>query len=514
MRTFSDHSRALTLSALCVAQLAAPRLALAQTSRPTPPAPSTPAAWQGAARQDIEEAYELSVKNHPGMHDPFNKYFPGRLNAARDTARAMLPRVTDAASYSAVIARFSSVIQDGHAGAFALSSGSLPSRWPGFITVWRGNALRVYATYDGGPSVGAEVVGCDGVPIRTLIRRNVFAFQGREGEAGEWWVRARSVFVDRRNPFIAPPRACQFRANGKTTTIQLVWRDRDSTTLALFSRAYNGETLPIGLTEPRAKLFWMAMPTFSPDTAEITAYRNAFSQLTAKRNDLLAADAIVLDLRGNQGGSSEWSRQVAACLWGEDRVRRQMRAYFANVEIWWRSSAENAAYVVTAARQMREQGRPDIATEWDSLGVALTNAAARGDTFHVERNDTPVSSAVAADLPTDPPTLRTPVYVIVPGQCASACNDALDVFARFPNTVLIGAPGSGDSPYMEVRIREVASGLASVIIPNKVWVHRPRGAGVVYTPAMELRELEWSTAAFQRMIEADVMRRRTSGRKK
>jgi hypothetical protein len=311
------------------------------------------------------------------MHDPFNKYFPGRLSAARDTARAMLPRVIDAESYSAVISRFSNIIQDGHAGAFARSSGTLPSRWPGFITVWRGDALRVYESYDGGPPVGAEVVGCDGVSIRTLIHRNVFAFQGRAGEAGEWWVRARSVFVDRRNPFIEPPRVCQFRSNGKTTTVPLSWRDRDSTTLERFSRAYNGETLPIGLTEPRAKLFWMAMPTFSPDTAQITAYRNAFGQLRARRDDLLAADAIVLDLRDNQGGSSEWSWQVAALLWGEDRVRRQMRAYFANVEIWWRSSAANAAYVVTEARRMRGEGRVDVATQWDALGIGISIGAGR-----------------------------------------------------------------------------------------------------------------------------------------
>jgi hypothetical protein len=85
-----------------------------------------------------------------------------------------------------------------------------------------------------------------------------------------------------------------------------------------------------------------------------------------------------------------------------------------------------------------------------------------------------------------------------------ACLDALDYFTVFPNVKLIGAPSSADSTYMEVRLQPLASGLASVIVPVKMYVGRARAAGQVYTPAIEVDELSWSTQAFLKVIEADL----------
>ena len=94
--------------------------------------------------------------------------------------------------------------------------------------------------------------------------------------------------------------------------------------------------------------------------------------------------------------------------------------------------------------------------------------------------------------------------MIVPGQCASACLDALDTFTRFPDTRLIGAPSSADSTYLEVRRQAAPSGLCTVIIPNKMWVHRPRPAGGFYKPDIEVTTLKWSIAEFQAAIEKDL----------
>jgi hypothetical protein len=57
---------------------------------------------------------------------------------------------------------------------------------------------------------------------------------------------------------------------------------------------------------------------------------------------------------------------------------------------------------------------------------------------------------------------------------------------------------------MEVRSQPLASGLAEVIIPNKVYVKRPRANGQTYLPAIYLRELSWSTANFLKLVEADL----------
>jgi hypothetical protein len=96
------------------------------------------------------------------------------------------------------------------------------------------------------------------------------------------------------------------------------------------------------------------------------------------------------------------------------------------------------------------------------------------------------------------------VFVIVPPQSASATLDAIDVFKLFGNTRLVGSPSSADSTYMEVRLQELPSGFGQVIVPNKLYVDRPRGNGVYYTPDVLHRELDWSTERFLKLIQTEA----------
>jgi hypothetical protein len=72
--------------------------------------------------------------------------------------------------------------------------------------------------------------------------------------------------------------------------------------------------------------------------------------------------------------------------------------------------------------------------------------------------------------------------VIVPGQCASACLDAIDYFKRFPNTKLIGAPSSANWTSMEVRNPKLPSGMADALIPMEMYLDRPRCKGAFTSP--------------------------------
>lgn len=92
--------------------------------------------------------------------------------------------------------------------------------------------------------------------------------------------------------------------------------------------------------------------------------------------------------------------------------------------------------------------------------------------------------------------------MIVPGQCGSACLDAVDTFKLFSNTALFGAPSSSDSTYMEVRLIDTPSGLSKVIIPNKVYVDRPREKGFYYQPDIPYYGLEWTTEALLKQVNS------------
>lgn len=464
-----------------------------------PALPKTPEAWRAAAEQDVRAAYDFLAANHPGMVDPENPGFPAELAKARDAGLAVAQHVEGSDGYRAAIARFSVTLRDGHAGAWT----ELPEQsrqWPGFVPVWRGERMLVHTSVVDTIPRGAEVRGCDGAPIRDVVLRTAFAMGGRPGEAGQWWVRARNALLNTHNPLVAAPQQCELAFGDKVWTETLSWRAEDDAFVAARNATYNGETLPIGLSEPAPGVYWIAMPTFQPDETEVKAFAQLNAALQAQSKGIAQARAVVLDLRGNQGGSSGWSLEVADTLWGKRPVETAMEAFFANVRIDWRPTAGNEAYIRASVPEFEKLGQVGFAKEWRALAEQMAAARARGDALLSEDADRPDKKPVkvVASL------FTRPVYVITPGQCASACLDAVDVFTRFPNTKLIGAPTSGDSKYLEVRTELTPSGLTEVIIPNKMWVNRPRGSGEIYEPAIVVEDLDWSSAAFLQVIEADL----------
>jgi hypothetical protein len=299
------------------------------------------------------------------------------------------------------------------------------------------------------------------------------------------------------------PRTCTFRQNGKNQSRTLSWSAVPNYYQAWKNGSANGDLLPIGMTERAKGIFWYALPDFQPDDAGTAAYQKMYADTAANREKILGARAIVLDLRFNQGGSSNWSKMLAKQLWGEARVDRALKDYFAKTQTWWRPTAGNLAAVKDFIPLLEKQGDPESAAMVKMFMPIFEAAVTRSDKYLVEP-DIP-EGAVAAKA-NEPLELKTPVYVIVPGQCASACLDAVDYFKRFPNTKLIGAPTSADSTYMEVRNPKLPSGMAYAIIPMKMYVDRPRGKGVFYQPDIEMRDFDWSTANFLKQIEADLVK--------
>jgi len=470
--------------------------------------PTTAQGWAELARQDIEAAYQITAENHPGMADAQNPYFHRQLLQAKTNALLLVPQVNSAYGYEAVIERFSTSLQDGHAGAFAVlpDSVKLIRSWPGFNAVWRGDALWVYHSEQPDVVAGMKVVSCDGKPVEQLLKDRFFAFAGQASQPGHWWSYGSRLLLDDGNPFNKPLQQCQFLKTGnEVVDLRLNWVDRPESAMQYVTAAYNGDKLAVGLSWQQQDVAWIAMPTFSPEPNEIKQYETLFSDLEQQRSRLLEAKAIVLDLRHNQGGSSYWSHQVAGILWGKPLFERKSTALFSRTEVWWFASRGNTDYVKSLYDVLKEQGQTESLPWIQAVGQGMQKSLDSGKAFYVEGSDTETDIAQAQQHKTaDLPALQAPVYVIMPGQCASACLDAVDVFTLFENTKLAGATSSADSAYMDVRVQPVPSGLAKVIIPNKVYVNRPRANGQYYTPALAHNELDWSTQALLEKIVADI----------
>ena len=73
--------------------------------------------WSELAIKDVDAAYQLSVINHPGMHDVRNPGFAKQLEKAKQEGLKLAVKAHSSQGFAAAIARFRTVLQDGHAGA-------------------------------------------------------------------------------------------------------------------------------------------------------------------------------------------------------------------------------------------------------------------------------------------------------------------------------------------------------------------------------------------------------------
>ena len=198
--------------------------------------------------------------------------------------------------------------------------------------------------------------------------------------------------------------------------------------------------------------------------------------LEADRAAVVQAPRIVLDLRGNRGGSSEWGLQIARILWGRQRVDAIQDPSY----VEWRASAANIATIADAEKQYdRPETSAEIRQYFAMLLKSVREAQASGHALWREPSDAVPPPAVAASGPAPVPPAR--VYFVTDTGCASACLDAADLWKAL-DAVQLGQETSADTLYMDVRNPVLPSGLAGTAIPMKVYRDRPRGANVPLRP--------------------------------
>ena len=472
-------------------------------------ADDAPVDWNAAARADIEAATRIFRADHAGWDNPSDPAFRDRLEAARQKGLARAENADGESGYVRALGAFSAELGDGHARIYRSApaggaAAGVAQTWPGFVPAFRGNGVFVHSAAADFPfPAGTRIAACDGMPIRAWIREQGLVAGLRAAEPGQWWSRTTAMMTGRSD---APPPAatCSFvGADGVAAEQPLSWTAAPADLAGRRARATDGDRLPIGLSEPAAGLFWIALPDFNPDESGQAAYDALFADLVARRQALGQARAVVIDLRHNNGGSSAWPERVARLLWGEEAVERRSFDRFAGVTVWYRASPANTAYVDTWREAFRDD--PDMSVEVARVADGMRAALDAGEPYFIVRDTAEDVAEAAAKSPrTD---FATPVYVITPGRCASACLDAVDTFTLFDNVALIGAPTSADSVYLEVRSEPLPSGQGRIVVPIKFWHQRPRESGEVYHPRIRVDALDWSSETFLGIVESDLWRR-------
>lgn len=474
--------------------LAGPGVAIAQDASSMIAAPAD---WGQALREDAQAFHDMIARSHPGPVDTENPGFQVLLDTGLRTA---LRRAESADSYEDwffALQAFSASFDDGHLGL----SGYAPMghrwrwRWPGFLTAVRGGDTEVVFSRGGDrPPLGARLVSCDGRDADELAAE--LLGQG----AGRWALRSRrvsvslSLFVDSHDPYVTLPETCTFENDGRRQAWSLAWEPmgdeqiKEAFAAASPSRHRTGVEL-----RPFEGGYWIELGSFDPDASSEQGKQlsSLLEKIVASAPAIRSADAVVFDLRGNEGGASTWGSEIAKALWSADWIEARVKGADA---VEWRVSDANLA-AVTGYREMYASN-PEVADYLGRIAKGLGEANERGETlWRQPATDGPGEDDVAT--PARPVTaMRARSYVLTDYGCASACLDAVDVLVAAGATP-VGQETSADTVYMEVRSASLPSGRAQAHLPMKVYRGRARGNNQTVRPVHEWTGEMSDTAAIE-----------------
>ena len=458
-----------------------------------------PTNWATTFRDDLAAAQRIILESHPGPVDALNPGFGDWLEAGFEQQLALAGSIDTADEYVYAMLKYIGGFRDGHLGIH-FDVDRRPARWPGFFTTWRKGAMLVH-TVDpvlvSGLAEGDRLLSCDGKNAEQLIRQRVFDFQFDPALPANWVPAAARAFVDLGNPFVDVPTQCIFVREEREFTRDLEWHELSWDEHMDDYSAARGRTRPeIGLFVPEPGVYWLQASTFGPNEAQVAKYEEAFRQLREART---GAKLVVFDLRGNNGGSSMWANLFAETLWDTSPENDKRDSEY----VEWRVSEGNIAYWETVPEIIRRQfGESHSAIEWSTH--VLRNLVASMEDGQELWRETPVDAAQDpkdASTPEDSKPL-TPKYggtvvVLTDTTCGSACLDAMSLLTNVPEVVHVGSVTAADTQYMEARSAPLPSGLATLVIPIKVYRGRTRPDGGYFTPTYRFEGLHWTDEALR-----------------
>lgn len=490
----------------CWGRLAFPGWAFIALSAPLAAQLPAERDWGAALRQDAQALHDEIAANHPG---PVNRKDP-KFALRNDAQLALaLRRSADARTYGDyffALREYVASFNDGHIGFGAY--GYTPSdklTWPGFLTDYDGRGdIRVASRTDDSPlPLGAKLIGCDGRPADRVAAGRLGRMWGRwqlESQRRTW---GPYLFEDEGSRYIERPKKCTFEVDGHKKALSLDWKpfapSEERSRIAVIRhsepRTFESRILDNGTR-------WISIPSFNgePESAAGKALPPLIAAMRDDRPALASAPAIVLDLRGNGGGSSDWSRQMAEILWGSGTVERLPSSH---TYVEWRVSKANLDSIRSSYERRRDGGvlSPEAGHWYETVIAGLTAALERGDSLwrHADHGSDGEGGRETSRGAAPPPPLAGKVYVLTDEKCGSACLDAVDLW-RALGAIQIGRTTSADTLYMETRQIKLPTGITGFSLPMKVYRNRPRGSNEPAVPAYAFDGDIDDTAAVERWV--------------
>ena len=446
--------------------------------------PKPPRDWSETLREDARALHEAIATSHPGMINPDDPGFSANNDTQLAAALEHAETADSFADYFYAMQRYTAAFNDSHMGYGVFgSTPDLEVKWPGFIARDDGNrGLKVTRSEDwSGVPVGSSVTHCDGLSAYELGASRIGKRFGRWTLGSQRHRYGAFVFVDYGDPYVDPITTCEFETPEGSKTVPLDWRSGGDDFYRRMDLFNFGEPAKIGMQEMEDGSYWVTLPTFTgnPGDPRSAQLRALLDEMAEQADALRNAPAIVLDLRGNGGGSGNRAHEIANVIWGQQAYRRFPEP---PMTVVYRASPQILASLEeTYERRDKNGGLEDsIRAFYERMISQIGEAVAKGeDRLVFEPN------LDAWPKPGDPVPEFTPpaaqVFFLTDAICMSACLDAVDLWGRFGG-VHIGQETGADTVYLEVRSVVMPSRIGSTSMPMKYFKGRERGHNETVIP--------------------------------
>ena len=413
--------------------------------------------WSAITTGDVEAAYRLLRDNHPGaapeLHD---LVFQQRLNTAHTLALKRARTVTSYQGYLFTLAGFATDMGDKHIWSRPTFVVNLP-RWAGILVSKRGDTWIVTDTEPGQSTVlGAALISCDGEAVQDLARKNIGGFHAVWSVGAQQIQNAPWLLIDEGNPFITRPKTCVFEHQSQRETVNLDWvRIKRENLLPRVKKAIGAGAAGFGVRRV-GQGYWIALQDLLSDHA-----RAVVKAVEEQKMALREAPYVVLDLRGNGGGSSVMGRQVAASLLGaaaaDGRLRPATQVACGGPDGSWRASEGNIKQLeFVQVSPLVVEGGPEIKKMVQDTLRDAREAFAQGKAFSASIN-CPIEPPKPPAATQPPSLMKGRLILLTDNLCFSSCLSVTDDF-RTLGAFHIGQTTDAATHYVDVREQYLPSG--------------------------------------------------------
>lgn len=236
---------------------------------------------------------------------------------------------------------------------------------------------------------------------------------------------------------------------------------------------------------------WISMERLTDDVLPVV------KEAQERRSEIQAAKRVIIDLRGNTGGNSEFGDQVAEVIVGKAAMRASDRIPRGGCGVVWRATPGNMETLRSYETRFAVSA-PQLAREVGEAAGQMQHAMAQRRNFTA---DIPRACLeVGDDRPPSPAVAPGHLIVLTDEACFSSCLIFVDRLLRL-GAVQAGQPTREGNWYMEVRAAPLPSGLGIFRTMQKVSLEFPRKMGP-YTPSRPYPGDIADTAALERWLTA------------